>query len=178
MVATLPSLSSGRRRTRVTDRGPVPKRTLLLAIAGATFVLDRLTKLAVAFSIPPWQSTPIVPDILHLTHVSNAGMALGFRSGERWLVIGLSVGSIALLVLLYRFLPRHLSLRLVAVALAIGGACGNLFDRVVLPTGVIDFVQLRVAGVDWPIFNLADVAVVLGAVGLALSIWWDERVVY
>jgi len=160
-------------------RAPGPKRAskrqLLLGIAGAVFLVDRVTKLVVAFGIPLWERAPLIPDVLYVTHVANAGTALGFRSGERLLVISLSLISLALLGLLYRFLPRHLSLRLIAVALAIGGATGNLYDRILYSGGVIDFVELRMGTFVFPIFNLADVAVVVGAFGLAASIWWDER---
>lgn len=153
----------------------VTKRTLLLSIAGAVFIVDRLSKLVVAINITPWERAPLIQDLLYITHISNAGTALGFRSGERVLVISLSLVSLSLLGLLYRFLPRHLSLRLIAVALAIGGALGNLFDRIFLAGGVIDFIEVQLGSVFLPIFNLADVAVLVGAFGLAASIWWDER---
>lgn len=153
----------------------VGKRTLLLGIAGAVFIVDRISKLVVAFGIPPWERASLIGDVLYITHVANAGTALGFRSGERVLVVTLSLVSLALLSLLYRFLPRHLSLRWIAVALAIGGAAGNLYDRLFHADGVIDFIEVHLGQVILPIFNLADVAVVVGAFGLAASIWWDER---
>lgn len=162
-------------RVPTADRRPIEKRTLLLTVAGAVFVADRLTKVAVVGALAPWERSALLGDVVWITHVTNPGTALGLWSGERVLVIALMLVSLSLLALLYRFLPRHSLLRLVAVALAIGGALGNLLDRLVSERGVVDFIEIHAGSVVLPVFNLADVAVLVGAFALAGSIWRDER---
>jgi signal peptidase II len=76
---------------------------------------------------------------------------------------------------MYWVTPARHRIRLAAIALICGGAIGNLIDRVRSARGVIDFVDIGVGDVRWPVFNVADVAVTTGAILLALTLWQEEH---
>jgi len=150
------------------------KRSTLLRVGGLVFIADQITKLFVLMLLAPGERMPLVGRSLALHHMTNPGSALGFQADRPWLVIALALGSAGLLALLMYFLPKARQGRLLAASLALGGAAGNLFDRIRGP-GVVDFVEVRVGPWILPVFNVADVAIMVGAVWLAASIWWDER---
>lgn len=136
----------------------------LLLTAALILVLDQATKAAVRGLILPGESLPVVPGVLWLTHVSNTGAAFSLLAGLRPLFIVntlLVLGGIAFVW--FRYKPQG---RLVAVALGliIGGAIGNFVDRLVAGR-VTDFLDLR----WWPVFNVADSAIV---VGVAVMVFW------
>lgn len=124
---------------------------------------DQLSKLAVRHFLPPGTSYPVVPPWLFLTHVANPGAAFGLIPYRTWVLVGVG-GAVLLaagaLLLFWRQAPGRARTGLAVLA---AGALGNLADR--LAAGrVVDFIDLRV----WPVFNLADVAIV---VGLGLVAW-------
>lgn len=126
------------------------------ALSAGILLLDQATKLLVVRAFAPGQSLPLLP-VLHLTYVQNTGAAFGLLKGRQFLFILLSLAVSAWVV--GRFLaPRapHPALR-IGYALILGGALGNLIDRIRLGY-VIDFLDLRV----WPVFNVADSAITLG----------------
>jgi signal peptidase II len=124
--------------------------------------------------VPSGIRVPVLGNTLAVHHLSNTGGALGFQAGRPVLVIGLAVVSVSLLLLLFWFLPVGRHNRLLATTLAIGGGIGNLIDRIRV-RGVVDFLEITIGGTVLPVFNVADVAVMVGAIWLAWSIWWDER---
>lgn len=129
----------------------------LLSVAYlSVLVLDRVLKWLVASRMYPGQSIPLAP-FLHITLVHNTGAAFGFLRGFQpfLAVLGLVAG-VGVFWLARRLPPREVGLRL-ALGAAGGGALGNFFDRVVYGY-VLDFVDLRI----WPVFNLADSAILLG----------------
>jgi signal peptidase II len=126
--------------------------------------LDQLTKRLVAYSIVPGERIAVLPGV-HLVHTRNHGVAFGLEAGHGALV-SILVG-LALLALLAYF-ATHVSRPLIwlATGLLLGGALGNLLDRI--RTGsVLDFIQLPLG---WPAFNLADVSIVLGVALLLFAI--------
>ena len=133
--------------------------------------LDQLTKSRVVETMRLGESIPVVPDFFHLTYITNPGAAFGILPNQRvfFLVMGL-----ALLVLFAFFYPRlKKSDRLLkfGVICLVSGSTANLIDRV--QTGaVVDFFDFRV----WPIFNVADVAVVAGMfVMIYVIIFMDDK---
>ena len=80
-----------------------------------------------------------------------------------------------LLFVWYRSTPLDDRLRLLAIATVTGGAVGNLIDRVRSRLGVVDFMDMGFGSVRWPVFNVADIAVTVGAVMLAISLWKEEQ---
>ena len=76
---------------------------------------------------------------------------------------------------MYWTTPAHDRVRLTAISLVCAGAVGNLVDRIRSHRGVVDFLDIGIGDLRWPVFNVADIAVTTGAVFLALSLWREER---
>ncbi|HEV3235167.1 MAG TPA: signal peptidase II [Candidatus Dormibacteraeota bacterium] len=147
---------------------PVPSTTqagsplLLVGVACATFVVDRVSKYAVALYIPLGGSRSLPGGLVYIDHAQNAGAAFSLAPslGNLFLVFAL-IATVAI-VWYYRRVPRSEVWTRVALGMILGGALGNALDRVVFGS-VTDFIDLRF----WPVFNLADSAIVVGAVILA-----------
>ena len=133
-------------------------------VACLTIGLDQLAKFAIRSCLHPTQSIPVIPSVLHLTYVQNTGAAFGLFRGHPGVFLLLSVVVAAWIVLeLVRRRPHARSTE-VGLALILGGAIGNVVDR--LRFGyVIDFLDVRV----WPVFNLADSAITIGVALLLLG---------
>ncbi|MDI3316403.1 MAG: signal peptidase II [Bacillota bacterium] len=131
-------------------------------VALAVLALDWLSKLAVRRWMTPGESIAVVPGVFHLTYTRNTGAAFSlFQGGSDWLA-GVSLVIAAGVVLFALRQGRGRPWLQVALGLVLGGALGNLVDR--LSRGwVVDFLDFRI----WPVFNLADSSVVVGALLLA-----------
>jgi signal peptidase II len=145
---------------------------ILFVTAAATYLLDRFTK---HWALDSLQDHPVevIRGALTLRLVTNAGGAFSLGSGAPWLFAGATF-AVSLLIVVTAF--RHRSvLACVATGLILGGALGNLTDRVTRGSGlrgtVIDFVDPHI----WPIFNVADACIVVGALLLALAGVLGER---
>lgn len=139
----------------------------LWATAAAAYLLDRLTKLWVERALAGEPPLQVIPGVLSLNHTTNSGGAFGFGRSAPWLFAGATL-IVATIIVIVSFRMTHLPVA-IALGLILGGALGNLTDRVVNGPGltghVTDFIDLQV----WPIFNVADTAIVIGAVLLAVS---------
>ena len=129
-------------------------------------ILDQASKLAIAGSMHLYQSIQIVP-YFNLTYVHNTGAAFSFLSEaggwQRWFFAGLAlVISVVIAVWLAR-LKQHETLLAVALSLVLGGAIGNLIDRLAYGY-VIDFLDVYYETWHWPAFNIADSAITLGVI--------------
>jgi signal peptidase II len=148
---------------------------VLIAIVAA----DVATKfVAVArFGNFPGVPHPVVGDWFRLTLVYNPGAAFGLNVGEhsRWVFIALTVAALVILGRLYVSTQRGDSMRITSLALVCGGALGNLIDRISKKAGVVDFLDLGFKDARWPTFNVADIAVSLGAFLLAIVLWQEDR---
>lgn len=137
----------------------------------AVIVLDQWTKWLVEVHLPHHATEPVIPGLLNLTHVRNTGVAFGlFASdggGNGWLLTILGVAALAA-VSLYFFGYAKDRLLLVALSLVMGGAVGNLIDRV-SSGAVTDFIDVYVGAHHWPSFNVADSAISIGIVLMALD---------
>lgn len=140
---------------------------LLYGVAAVAYALDRATKLWAEIALAGRPSVRVIPGVLHLTYTTNSGGAFGIGRSAPWLFAGATVIVVAIIVAVSTRLPRPLVAA--GLGLVLGGALGNLTDRALggpgLTGGVTDFIDLRV----WPVFNLADSAIVVGAVLLVLS---------
>lgn len=151
-------------------------RDYLTLIIGASVVvvLDQTTKLLVARFIIPYSVKPIIPGIFALTHIENPGIAFGqFPQWGRLFTL-VSAATILIILYVFRLMDRSkLSIRL-AFCLLLGGALGNLIDRVRLGH-IIDFLDFHIHMYRWPSFNIADSAVCVGVAILILTMMFDNR---
>lgn len=142
-----------------------------LTIAAAVFTLDRVTKYWAVEMIQPYQPVPVTP-FFNLTLVYNPGAAFSLLSDaggwQRWFFAFFSSLVALLLVVWLRRLPREQVWVSVAFSLILGGAVGNLWDRLTLGY-VVDFIDVYYGRWHWPAFNVADAAISIGAVMLLLS---------
>ena len=142
-------------------------RAIHFLVALLVVLLDRWTKRLVAARIPMFTHIQIIPGFFRLTHTENTGAAFSLfaDSPSHWktaLLIGFSlIAMVIVSVLLWRQ-RSALSITGIALSLILGGAVGNLWDR--MASGrVVDFLLLYVKQYQWPVFNLADSAIVVGA---------------
>jgi signal peptidase II len=119
----------------------------------------------------------LVGAAVRLTLVYNPGAAFGLHLGaySRWIFMALTAGALIILGRLYRATRDGDLLRTLAIALVCGGALGNLIDRVRSAAGVVDFIDVGIGDMRWPTFNVADMAVSIGAFLLAWVLWGDEH---
>ncbi len=149
-------------------------RPFALLLALLVVAADRLSKLWIVAHIPAGHAITVIPHVLRLTHVLNTGAAFSlFEDASnpytvRYVLIGFSiVAAVVILALLWRT-GRRFSTTTAALALILGGALGNLYDRIHLHF-VIDFLEVHIATYHYPDFNIADSAIVIGACLLLLE---------
>lgn len=140
-------------------------------------VLDQVTKAMVFQTLPMYQSVEILP-VLELTHAHNTGAAFDFlaqASGwQRWFFIGLGlVVSVTLMIWLRKIRTPEQTLLAVGLTLVLGGALGNVIDRVWLGA-VIDFIHAHWGDAYFPAFNVADAAISIGAGCLLLDAFLES----
>lgn len=137
----------------------------------SVFILDHLSKLYVSHFFSSGQSIPIVKGIFHLTFLENPGAAFGLFPNQQLFFILVSVVSLFFISLYLVKTSKLLRFLQVALGLIAGGILGNLIDRV--SNGlVVDFFDFRV----WPVFNLADSAIVLGVALLLFGFLRKQQV--
>lgn len=143
-------------------------RLLLLSIAALVFVADQASKFLVLRYLPlgeSWNPIPALRGLVSVTHVVNSGAAFGLFPDRGMLFLIIAIVVVVAIVAYYRYLPTDQILVRASLGLQLGGALGNLFDR--LKFGyVIDFIDFKI----WPVFNLADSAIVIGVVILAFHL--------
>jgi signal peptidase II len=149
-------------------------RKYFLLIAVSVIVLDRLTKWAVARYIPLRDSIAVIPGLFHITHVENRGAAFGLfaDSAFPWKIAALVGFSLVALIIVSVLLWKNghaMTTTTIGLSLILGGAAGNLWDRVV-DGRVVDFLHFYIGSYSWPDFNVADSAIVIGAVLLVSEI--------
>ncbi|HTM39388.1 MAG TPA: signal peptidase II [Terriglobales bacterium] len=147
-------------------------------IAALVVVFDRLAKWVVDKNIALHESVAVVPGFFHLTHVENRGAAFGLfaESPSEWKIAVLVLFSLVALVVVSALLWKNshaMTTTGVGLALILGGALGNLWDRLVSGQ-VVDFLDFYVGSYHWPAFNLADSAIVVGALLLVTEILFSK----
>ncbi|MBM7624291.1 signal peptidase II [Sporohalobacter salinus] len=133
-------------------------------IAVALIALDQAVKLIIVQNLSLHESIPIIKNIFHLTYIRNYGAAFGLLVNQRIFFIIITLAIILVLLYFYKLVQKSEIILQVAWGLGLGGAVGNLIDRIRLGY-VIDFLDFRV----WPVFNLADSAIV---VAVSLFFYW------
>jgi signal peptidase II len=140
---------------------------VLYGIAALVYAIDRGTKVLVEANLRDRPPVELIPGALELRFTTNPGGAFGIFGDLSWLFVLISVVVVGAIVFASRNLPSTMSA--VGLGLVLGGAIGNLTDRLLrgsaLGGEVVDFIDLQV----WPVFNLADTGIVVGAAFLLLS---------
>ncbi|HEX2032483.1 MAG TPA: signal peptidase II [Actinomycetota bacterium] len=153
---------------------PLRRRVIALyAVAGAVYAVDRITKVLAEAYLRDRAPVEVIPGVFQLRFTTNPGGAFGLFGGLTWLFVVVSVVVIAVVVLASRNVPTMATA--VGLGLILAGAAGNLTDRLIRGPGlsgeVVDFLDLHV----WPVFNVADSAIVTGAAILLLTGLRRER---
>lgn len=151
-------------------------RWLLFLIAAAVVAADRLSKQIIGQRIAPGEARTIIPGVLRITHVLNTGAAFSMFAESasplavRNALIAFSIAAVLIVSVMLWRVGRHFSLTAVALALILGGAFGNLYDRVRY-SSVLDFIEVHIIHYHWPDFNVADSCIVIGACLLLIEIF-------
>lgn len=155
-------------------------RYLLLGLLSlAIIVVDQITKVYVMQAMRLHESIPVIPNFFSITYIRNPGAAFGFLSSSsgsfRFVFFGLtSIFAMGLLGTILVRMPKHDWMGQLSVAAILGGAIGNLLDR--LRYGeVIDFLDFYVDAYHWPAFNVADSAITVGVVFLILHFAFEKH---
>src|SRR5437588_3610372 len=147
---------------------------VIAACAVAVFVADRVTKSWVAENIPLNQPRQVVGDYVRIVHAENTGAAFGLLPERTTLLSILSVVAVLAIVYYYRQIASTSWLVTATLGMQLGGAAGNLVDRV-RQGYVIDFVDVGVGDLRFWAFNVADSSIVVGIALVTFALWREER---
>lgn len=154
----------------------------LLLISALVVALDRWSKWWVTHHVELGSAIPVIPKVFRITHVLNDGAAFSLFADSatpehvRWVLIGFStLAAVAVLIALVK-MGRAFTLTTVALALVLGGAVGNDYDRIRFAS-VVDFLEVHIVHYHWPDFNVADSAIVVGACLLLLDVLVTKKTV-
>lgn len=139
------------------------------ALVAAVVILDRVTKVWAQGWLEPRGEIPVT-SFFHLTYVENTGAAWGMFAGRNWMLVGVSIVLLAGLLWARRSWPEENRWARWGAMLVVGGALGNLHDRLAYGA-VIDFLDFRV----WPVFNIADSCISVGAGALAWGLHLEDK---
>jgi signal peptidase II len=155
-------------------------RGLLLAISALVLALDRFTKNWVSRHIEEGNAITVIPGVFRISHVQNPGAAFSMFSESanpertRWILILFSLLAAAVVLGILLRIGRRFTLTSLAMALVLGGAIGNAWDRIRYAT-VVDFLEVHIVHYHWPDFNVADSAIVIGGILLLLDALFSRQ---
>jgi signal peptidase II len=147
-------------------------------IVALVIAFDFITKaLAVEHLAPRHIPHQIIGDVVRFTLAFNPGAAFGMHlgPGSRWIFAALSVVIVVVLLRATADLTRISRIAAFGVPVVVGGAIGNLLDRIRLRDGVVDFIDIGVGSVRFWTFNIADTAVTIGAACLVIALWREDQ---
>jgi signal peptidase II len=142
---------------------------LSAVVAAITVLLDQVTKNAVARNLGLCERVPVLGSILRLTHIRNSGAVFGMMRGAGAYFTFFSVVAAVVLIAVLFFSRRASMLVRISLGLVLGGAVGNLIDRLRFGA-VVDFIDIGIGETArWPCFNVADTAITVGVILLVLN---------
>ena len=151
-------------------RDSIKRATLCLLVIASIVASDQLSKLWIRTNLAIGESLPLIGR-LSLIHISNTGSAFGLLANQTFLIIVISIAALLFILLFLRYLSPATRLSIVAIGLLMGGALGNLIDRLRFGS-VTDFIYFRLWGsFHWPAFNIADASIVVGVCLLIYSFY-------
>jgi signal peptidase II len=142
-------------------------------VAAIVLVVDQITKFRISDLMFRGESVSVLGEFFRITYVHNEGAAFGLDLGGRWSFIVVTL-VVAAFILFYYARTENTATARWALALILGGALGNLVDRVRIGE-VVDFLHFSVSGISWPIFNVADIGVSVGVSLLAIHLFRKEH---
>ncbi len=150
------------------------RRPYLLGMAGI-LAIDQLSKALVVGRLPLYDAVTVIPGLFRIFHVQNFGAVWGLFSEHggswvSWLITGIACAALVTVAWLFFRTPASCRLERTAYTLIVGGASGNIVDRLRLGY-VTDFLDVFVGAHHWPTFNVADSAICVGVGLLAISVW-------
>ncbi len=160
------------RRQAVHKKRPAAFPTIL-GVAAIIFGLDQVSKFLILKHIPlgsSWDYLPGLARIFKLTFITNTGAAFGMFPQMGMALMGIAAVVVVAITLFYHHLPIDNILVRISLGLQLGGAMGNLLDRIIHGY-VVDFIDIGF----WPIFNIADVSIVFGVSILAYILWNEDN---
>lgn len=134
-------------------------------IAIIVLLADQASKYAVVQHMMLHESIPVIPGFFHITYILNKGAAFGFLENKWWLFVAVAACLFVLCVIFRRYLPQN-NLVYAGVGFLLGGALGNAVERFFFGA-VTDFFDFRI----WPVFNVADIGIVVGVFLLLVYCW-------
>lgn len=149
-------------------------RGWLFALSALVIVLDRITKTWVSHHIEEGDAITVIPGVFRISHVLNPGAAFSMFMDSphpertRWMLTAFSLLAATVVLIVLIRVGRRLTLTSLAMALVLGGAIGNVWDRIQYAT-VVDFLEVHIIHYHWPDFNIADSAIVIGGILLLLD---------
>ena len=156
--------------TKLPLRDSIKRVTLCLIVIALVGASDQLSKLWVRAHLALGESLPIT-DRLSLINIENTGSAFGLLANQTFLIITISIAGLLFILLFLRYLSPATTLSIVSIGLIMGGAVGNLIDRLRFGC-VTDFIDIRLWGnFHWHTFNIADAAITVGVFTLIYSFY-------
>jgi len=168
------------------------KSLRLLAFTAVVIILDQITKWIIHTRMELYQSIPVLGDFFRLTYVENTGMVFGIQAGNSgFFTVFAAIASLAILLYFFRMKGEHFIARF-AMAIILGGAIGNLWDRITRRS-VVDFLDVEFFDINipafqflfldfpgyslnrWPVFNVADIALTVGMILLFFFVLFERR---
>ncbi len=151
-------------------------RPWLLLLSAIVILLDHVTKVWDMNHVPLGHAIVVIPKVFRITHVMNTGAAFSLMSDTaspvlmHRILVGFSVFAIVVILALLLRVGRYFNSTSIALALILGGAIGNLYDRLYYKF-VVDFIEIHIFRYHWPDFNVADSCIVIGACLLMIEIF-------
>lgn len=143
-------------------------------IALFVILLDQITKWLIENNMYLGQSVPVIDNVLYITSHRNRGAAWGILQGQMWLFYVITIVVIVAIMYYIHKAAKGKWLLGVSLSFMLGGAIGNFIDRVVRKE-VVDFIHTYIFGYNFPVFNIADSALVIGVIMLMIQMLLDER---
>lgn len=147
---------------------------MIIILSIIFIIIDQLSKIIVVNNLTNNKSIEVIKSFFYLTYTNNKGAAFSILTGRRILLILVAFIVIGLLIYYVRKNKIEGKVNKIALSLVIGGSIGNLIDRI-LRGAVVDFIDIKIFGYNFPIFNLADTFIVIGVFLLIIEMFRKEH---
>ncbi len=156
----------------------IPKSCYLI-ISAIVLILDQLTKEMIDRTLFVYETVPVIPGCFNLVHTRNTGAVFGlFQNASSpllpWLLTLLSMTALVFITVYFFRLSRDDRMNLLGISMILGGAIGNMYDRIIRHS-VVDFLEFYFKNYRWPAFNIADFSICVGIFLLILTSIREER---